>query len=419
MTENQLLDFCTSKIEQKLNWASRSEWKNSDYLKLQAFIFDSSGINISALTLKRIFGKVNYDAKSSPQLSTKNGLAIFIGYKDWADFKTQHNNTSTSEPEEILIPGKKKHKRWFIVLAMFLVLIPGLLFFFHSSKPKTSQKDILKISTLIGTSPLTVSIHYDISKLDIDSAFLIINDDEEYRLSKDKHVYIKSFVETGKNKISLRLDGKTIENYYIYTTDSSWYAYFIPYRKFDIEDGRRIKHQQIDGVIHVDPESVKLITKNMDFYRITYRVIQDFQVDGDNCSFEIRFKNDPKTGGIPCLDSKFEFVGDKRYYIQMISQTCQEYCETCFDDTFRYGRDNLELAHLAQNLAQWGVLKGIVRNKKAQFYYNDKLIYTQTYKQTTGMLRCIMLTFKGCGLVDYVKLYDGKGMLRYDEEFGK
>lgn len=131
MNENQLLDFCTSKIEQKLNWASRSEWKNSDYLKLQALIFDSSGINLSALTLKRIFGKVNYDAKSSPQLSTKNGLAIFIGYKDWADFKSQNNNTFTSEREEILIPGKKKYKRWFIILVMFLILIPGLLFPFN------------------------------------------------------------------------------------------------------------------------------------------------------------------------------------------------------------------------------------------------------------------------------------------------
>ncbi len=47
-----------------------------------------ASIEVSALTLKRIFGKYA-DKDYNPQAQTKDALAIYFGYKNWSDFKQQ------------------------------------------------------------------------------------------------------------------------------------------------------------------------------------------------------------------------------------------------------------------------------------------------------------------------------------------
>ena len=53
-------------------------------------IFDQTGIALSHVTLKRIWGKVRYD--SLPRTNTLNTIVRFLGYRNWREFRV--NNAS-------------------------------------------------------------------------------------------------------------------------------------------------------------------------------------------------------------------------------------------------------------------------------------------------------------------------------------
>jgi hypothetical protein len=74
-------------IEQKLNWRSAEEWRNYEFMELSEKILDATSVNLSATTLKRIFGKLKYE--SLPSSATLNALAAFLGYASWMDFKSK------------------------------------------------------------------------------------------------------------------------------------------------------------------------------------------------------------------------------------------------------------------------------------------------------------------------------------------
>src|SRR4030095_14623881 len=85
--DTEYLQLCIRLIEQKLNWRSADEWRNYEFTELSEKILDATSVNLSATTLKRIFGKLKYE--SLPSSATLNALAAFLGYASWMDFKSK------------------------------------------------------------------------------------------------------------------------------------------------------------------------------------------------------------------------------------------------------------------------------------------------------------------------------------------
>jgi hypothetical protein len=78
--------------EEKTGWGDSDLWKNQDFLELSRKIFDRTGIALSHVTLKRIWGKVRYE--SLPHTSTLNTIVQFLGYGNWREFRVRN----ASEP---------------------------------------------------------------------------------------------------------------------------------------------------------------------------------------------------------------------------------------------------------------------------------------------------------------------------------
>ena len=79
------LKTCKALIEKKLSWSDSTTWKQRDFLNLISLIEKESGISLSLSTIKRLWSK---DYGRTPQKSTLDALAVFIGFKDWLDFKS-------------------------------------------------------------------------------------------------------------------------------------------------------------------------------------------------------------------------------------------------------------------------------------------------------------------------------------------
>ena len=71
-------------IEDKLVWGSSAQWTHQAFDQLSELIWEETGTKLSATTLKRLWGKVEY--QSQPTTNTLNALARFAGYPHWLGY---------------------------------------------------------------------------------------------------------------------------------------------------------------------------------------------------------------------------------------------------------------------------------------------------------------------------------------------
>jgi hypothetical protein len=75
--------------EEKTGWGDSNLWENQDFLDLSEMVFDKTGIALSHVTLKRIWGKVRYE--SLPRTNTLNTIVQFLGYRNWREFRMRNS----------------------------------------------------------------------------------------------------------------------------------------------------------------------------------------------------------------------------------------------------------------------------------------------------------------------------------------
>src|SRR5271168_3611118 len=86
-TDEILIRQVKKLFEEKTGWGDSEKWSNQDFLQLSELIREQTGVMISHVTLKRIWGKVKYE--SLPNTHTLNTLAQFLGYENWRDFSVK------------------------------------------------------------------------------------------------------------------------------------------------------------------------------------------------------------------------------------------------------------------------------------------------------------------------------------------
>src|ERR1700743_719819 len=87
-------------FEINTGWGDSSDWTNQDFVILSEKIQEKTGIALSHVTLKRVWGKVKYD--SLPNTHTLDTLVQFLGYENWRAFKSQNGNGVSKSPEPVV-----------------------------------------------------------------------------------------------------------------------------------------------------------------------------------------------------------------------------------------------------------------------------------------------------------------------------
>ncbi|HUB60015.1 MAG TPA: hypothetical protein VL978_04910 [Puia sp.] len=144
-TDESLIRQVKKMFEEKTGWGNSDTWTNQDFLQLSELIRDATGITLSHVTLKRVWGKVKYD--SLPNTHTLNTLAQFLGYDNWRDLAARHPITqplreATQNPPEASLPSPETTQH------PTSAALEGI-----SSKPAPPSPDpSLDLSTSPGTS---------------------------------------------------------------------------------------------------------------------------------------------------------------------------------------------------------------------------------------------------------------------------
>lgn len=93
-TAEFLIEKTIKLYESNTGWGDSDEWTNQDFVILSEKIQERTGVALSHVTLKRVWGKVKYD--SLPNTHTLDTLVQFLGYENWRDFRSQNGNGTAS-----------------------------------------------------------------------------------------------------------------------------------------------------------------------------------------------------------------------------------------------------------------------------------------------------------------------------------
>jgi len=170
-----LLNECLKKIEQKLEWPDAQEWSHRHLERLSEKIWQDTKVRLSAVTLKRLWGKVSYD--SFPSISTLDALAKFIGYESWIAYQQETNKLSQGSKQalgpSLLKSIKLNFKKYAYLLGFLLVITLAAFIVFTNDSEGNDQADVsFDFEPVTLGIPDTVTFTYDVKGSDADSVFI-------------------------------------------------------------------------------------------------------------------------------------------------------------------------------------------------------------------------------------------------------
>ncbi len=392
---------------------------------------DNKNSLVGKQTLYRYFENIEKDTNF--QISTKNGIACYLGYNGWDDFLEKKNDSIDFNPNNTntdleLEQKKNNQNNYFTIKNIAIVLIPlmGLIsiFLYKNSTtvaariyPKTIPFKIIS-TTNNGIAPSKFHIAYDITGIKYDSAF-INYDGFKVPLVNSKDTISYTYVQPAFKTITLRIDTVC---YYISASigSKSWVAFF--------KNGPNLPEKMFrkNGKMHIDLVDIpKELFDQKDYY-VFYQKIADFGISADSLTLETSVKNPESEGGISCYDVSISTLSDLEFISQnvgfnILHPSCTDYVHLQVGDInigYKANKPKVPLTPFGIDISNWTKIKYIIKNKILTVFVNDTKIYEVAYQKKLGPIKMLQIGFKGSGSIDYVKMSNSiTGQLKFNETF--
>ena len=420
------LEKCRQLIAQKLNWQGVEEWRNYEFTELSEKIFDTTNVQLSTTTLKRIFGKIKYE--SLPSSATLNTLAQYLGYESWMQFKASQaaeNETPLVKNEEIVIEKTKYHfsRKALVSSSAVVVLIVLFGFVFLNKKASYSENEFagveFKSKPLADGLPNSVVFNVDLRQ--------IKSDDIRIQQSWDstRTIYLKPgqneatgiYYDPGYFRAKLIVDGKIIKEHDLFIKSGGWMATIdrdpVPVY---------LKKQELvfDNKMTVSSSVLEQLKQEDKPVTLTYHLVQPFNdLDANNYTLETSFQNTYSDGPAVCKTAKlFILCTNGAFIIPFSIPGCvSDINLKLLDNTF-YGKEN-DLSIFGTDPSQKINLKLEVKNRVVKIFNNGKLLKESSFKTDAGQVVGLRYRFLGSGSIDAIKIQNENGNVVFAENFTK
>ncbi|MCG8310591.1 MAG: hypothetical protein MI975_24590 [Cytophagales bacterium] len=412
---------CLAEIEQKLDWGSPESWKNQDFELLSEEIFTKTGTNLSVTTLKRIWGKVDY--QSRPSASTLNVLARFLDYKHWRDFQNSYERTS--EKTNLWSIKGLFHQKMLVVI---VVLIAFLSLFFLIDRRQVffkSDEVVFNSRKVSDGLPNTVIFDYDVSKVIADSFFIQQSWDRRrrVRISPKETQHTSFYYYPGYFHAKLAANDQVIKEHEVLVESNGWTGMIERFPEpIYIENMMTTS----GGILTADFSNYSNKEKHFqdkDFWVDYYLVKKMDEIDANNFEYECRIKNDSELGSV-CRESRISLICTQgRFNIPLCQPGCVSNINLTLGNTYLSGKSH-DLSALGCEIKEWIDFKLKVEDKTCTIFINDQLKITQNYTMDLGKIVGFKFKFNGAGKVDFLKLKNhpfspshGRNSTVYEEDF--
>lgn len=396
------IEKCKSLIEEKLAWGSSALWQNQDFETLSEKIFENTGIQLSVSTLKRLWGKAQYS--SSPNLSTLNALAQFIGYENWRAFisngiqvPAENTVTDNIETSAEIPENAAKIKPKFIWWGVGAVLALGVIFllaFYKKDKKLILDNVSFSSSPVTQGLPNTVIFKYDVSKTNADSVF--IQQSWDTRLRKKVDITQKEFACTyytpGFYRAKLIVNDSIVKEHDIFIESQGWTGMIekMPVPVYLPKD--EIDKKNFTGISEADVLARGIdYSKEIPWVSLTM-VDKNISLSCDNFFMEVELKNTFNKGNGICQQTRIDLLGT-------INMTSIPLCIKGCVGELNLGNDEgvKDLSLFGVNFNDWVNVRFEAKDGHVKIFINNQLAYEKQPMTNIGRIIGARISFAGAG----------------------
>jgi len=392
--------------EKTFNRGSAFEWKHSDYLDLNKEIIDATGLNISASTLKRIFGKVAINEEYVPQRATIEALSTYGRYID------KPIDPAITVKERDAQAPQRNNIIAITIGAISLIALILVIFLFNPSKSSNAQ---IKLEGTEGTLPLTAFLQSDVLSVS-DSVFLNYGDKTPLvhlspGLATHAHNYLIPGVFTARIQTRKKILSSTIIN----VSSNGWVGLGFHRQanlsgKYFAFPATRKGPDSLFFITNQELNSVGLDTAGSFFTRLAN--FGDVGEYSDSFNFETTFFNKFRQG-LYCSSTQFQISGEYGLIrFKLVKQGCSSFVINVLSEKTFNGKEN-NLSRFVTNLEKWNTVKILNKNKKVSFYLNGVQVFNKAYQNSIGKIKGVFVEFEGNGFVKKCELKSTDGKLLF------
>jgi len=408
---------CLTLIESKLGWGDSSHWATQDFISLSEKIFEATGTQLSQTTLKRVWGKVQYDSNPTP--TTLNTLASFAGYENWRNFVSEYTDLKkhSAEPVPTYLNKKFRFKpilfgSMVLLLAIFATFL-GLTSFSEKTTPIDGSACSFESHPIAVGLPNTVVFKYDLADIKGKHFQLQMNWNPEKRMDIDPHAGEASMIYyyPGYYKAKLVADGNILKEHDLYIPTDGWMAT----RDLSPKPRYYFQHELIrNGRLSIDAKEEK---ENQD-KRLTFAYVKDFgDINSDNVKLEVELKNTFQTGIDICQKTEVHLICSQGIFIipMAIPGCTGDLFAMCSEQAL--SGENKDFSGLGTDFEGWQNFQLRLQNRQLSIYLNKQEALTHTYQEHAGKVVGLRVRFVGSGELNYVKMWDEHGHVFFEDDF--
>ncbi|HTF22256.1 MAG TPA: hypothetical protein VK658_29450 [Chryseolinea sp.] len=423
----------TTRIELILGWGSGLGWSSKDFAQLSGQIHERTGVQLSVVTLKRVWKKIEHTGK--PTITTLNALAEFAGAQNWQQFKQQHSESSALEaarvPEKMEArqtplsddkrPRASRPRSKTLVWVILFACTAAVIFYVTAFRPSSTSRGrtfTFSSKKVVDTGvPNTVIFDYDASLCDEDDS-VSIQQSWDPRLSSTVdpklHQHTSIYYHPGYFDARLKVNGEVVQKHRLLIKSKGWLplldtkpmpVYFE--QQTVLQDGRlglplsRIRETGI--VLQPDPPWCNY-----------YKVGDLPDIRSDDFVFEARVRNDFGEGAAACRYTEVHILFEGAAMVVPLS------IPGCVSNLEFYDKSGKvsDLSPLGAALEDWVDVKFDVQDTLAQLYINHQKAFELTVRLEPVPWVGMIFKFKGTGSVDFIRVSRKNGEVVYEESFG-
>lgn len=420
-----------------VSWGPPDSWDLDQFKTLENMIFEATEVTVNANTLKRFFQQ----RTGNPQLATRDALCSFLGYAGYTDFVIKKTriveaanapvDTNAEEPDEkqksipAIPPARapRPNRTYIYVLSALLLVVSGYLLYILKIKDMYTDYLLSKIEFSVsnpkGANPLTVTFSYSIPSALLKDIKLVYEeangDTSEKRLTRNVGKVNATYIYEGDGVCRLEYNGRIIKTITIEDRKQGWSIFTRNERKGIFRTLPISQAYNKEGYVSIPLDSVVAEARPGHLFT-SYVYYKEKLIDGDNFMLEARVRNAAKDNAIPRSDVMMYILSSTGMHGFALNEAGYAYIKFISGEKTIKG-DEFNMSKFNFDASQWHVMGIRVENKKSTFYLDGQKIYNLAYTAPIGMANELILRFKGCGAVDYVKVNKLDGQVVYEQNF--
>ncbi len=405
-------------IEEQLDWGPAAEWQSRDFENLNVLILEKTKISLSASTLRRIWGRVEYN--HLPSNTTLDTLARFAGYEGWRTFTRKqpaaeaHLKEIETAPSKHLAPTRAKDRSgWGLKIALIItaVVTISLVSRFVNKTPAASTKGpfLFNSRPVTRSIPNSVIFTYSVKANPTDSIFMQQSWDPNTRVTLDKnlHQFTSIYYRPGFYHAKLGVNNKVVKEHLLLIPTDGWLG-LIAHQPIPVYLGPKefIRQDMLQVPVSViNQKNIELEPQPpvVEFYNVgnfTPVSLKDF-------SFNAEVKNDYRDGAATCqFINIILFTDNTPVIIPLSAKGCVSDIRLLNGRYFVSGK-NTDLSGFGADLSQWVKVSCKSVPGKIQYYVNNNLVYESPLPAYNENIVGFGYVFQGTGSVKNIRLNTG------------